>query len=401
VTALSALCGLLVVGGIVFAVTAWGLVPIADRESVVVEPSDELRVYVASLVERSQAVRDRRVAPEADNMLKITGDGRKAALDLRLVAQRPDPAGGKIAAAAERIAAIYHRTRDNTYVEGDGRVAGRPGSLQLVFCDLGTPAPDRWNVYEHLKALGPVQRRAHRPRRRRHVATGRRTVRPDLTDEMLDILRQATPAAGRIGTVVNTHANGDHCYGCALVAGAEIVALAACAAEMADLPPSVLAAFMRAAADMGDSGLFLLDIFGSFHFDGIELAVPTRTFTGELDLQVGDRPVRLIEVGPAHTAGDVVVLVPDASVVFTGDILFHGSHPIVWAGPVTNWIAACERLLAVPGVETVVPGHGPVTGLGAVADLKGYFEHLTTEALPRLGLQERGVDRVATNPVPS
>ena len=63
-------------------------------------------------------------------------------------------------------------------------------------------------------------------------------------------------------------------------------------------------------------------------------------------------------MGPAHTAGDVLVEVPDAAVVFTGDILFDGGHPIVWAGPVANWVAACERILAMD-VDTVVPGHGP------------------------------------------
>jgi cyclase len=113
---------------------------------------------------------------------------------------------------------------------------------------------------------------------------------------MLTALRQATPTAERITTVVDTHANGDHCYGNAL--------------EMAELPASVLAAFMRAAPDMGDLGAFLLDIFGALHFDGIELVAPTRTFTGQLDLRVGDRQVQLIEIGPAHTAGDVIVHVP-------------------------------------------------------------------------------------------
>jgi cyclase len=202
----------------------------------------------------------------------------------------------------------------------------------------------------------------------------------ELTAEMLAALRQETPAAERIASVVNTHANGDHCYGNALIAGAEIVASAASAAEMDEVPASVLGEFLRAAPDMGETGAFLLDIFGAFHFDGIELVAPTRTFTGELELLIGDRLVRLIEVGPAHTAGDVVAHVPDAGVVFAGDIVFHGGHPIVWAGPVINWIAACERLLALDGVETVVPGHGPVGDLGCVASMKGYFEHLTSEA---------------------
>src|SRR5919106_421446 len=165
----------------------------------------------------------------------------------------------------------------------------------------------------------------------------------ELTAEMLAALREATPAAERIATVVNTHANGDHCYGNALVAGADIVASEACAAEMARLPPAALADLMRAAPDMGETGAFLLDIFGAFRFDGVELIAPNRTFTGELELSIGDRPVHLIEVGPAHTDGDVIVHVPDAGVVFTGDIVFHGGHPIVWAGPVANWIAACDR----------------------------------------------------------
>jgi glyoxylase-like metal-dependent hydrolase (beta-lactamase superfamily II) len=204
-----------------------------------------------------------------------------------------------------------------------------------------------------------------------------------LTDQMLSALREATPAAYRIATVVNTHANGDHCYGNALIAGADIVASEACAAEMAALPPATLAGLMRAAPDMGEAGVFLLDIFGDFDFDGIELVAPNRTFTGELELSVGDRAVPLIEVGPAHTDGDVIVHVPDAGVVFTGDILFHGSHPIVWAGPVANWIAACDRVLALEGVTTVVPGHGPVTTPETVARLKDYFGHLATQARAR------------------
>ena len=204
-----------------------------------------------------------------------------------------------------------------------------------------------------------------------------------LTEQMLTALRQATPAAERIATVVNTHANGDHCYGNALVAGAAVVASQACAAEMAALPPAALAGLMKAAPDMGEAGAFLLDIFGGFDFDGIELVAPNRTFTGGLDLTVGDRPVHLLEVGPAHTDGDVIVHVPDAGVVFTGDILFHGGHPIVWSGPIANWIAACDLLLGLEGVTTVVPGHGPVTTLETVGRLKAYFEHLATEARAR------------------
>ena len=204
-----------------------------------------------------------------------------------------------------------------------------------------------------------------------------------LTQQMLDDLRAVAPAAQDIGTVVNTHANGDHCYGNQLVAGAEIVASSSSAREMDEVPPAVLAGLMRSAGDLGDAGTYLRDIFGPFTFDGIEAVPPTTTFDGQLDLLVGDRSVRLLELGPAHTRGDVVVHVPDAGVLFTGDLVFHGGHPIVWAGPVQRWIDACDRLLALEPT-VVVPGHGAVADGAAIALQRGYFEWLVDEGTPRL-----------------
>lgn len=203
-----------------------------------------------------------------------------------------------------------------------------------------------------------------------------------LTGEMLDAMRAATPAAASIDTLVNTHANGDHCFGNELVGDARIVASQATAEEMSDAPPEVLGGFVQAAPDLGELGEYVLSIFGPFAFDGITLTRPTDTFTGELELTVGDRRVRLLELGPAHTRGDVIAHLPDEGVVFTGDLLFHGGHPVVWAGPVGNWIGACDRIVGL-GAATVVPGHGPVTDNGAVLDLKAYLEYLTAEARTR------------------
>jgi cyclase len=203
-----------------------------------------------------------------------------------------------------------------------------------------------------------------------------------LTKDMLDGIKAALPTQP-IRTLVNTHANGDHWYGNQLVDGAEIVASTAAAAEMPQVPPSVLAGMVAAAptlpAPLGD---YVTRIFGSFEFEGIEPRLPDRTFDGTLEVDVGGRTVRLLELGPAHTDGDVVVHVPDAGVVFCGDLLFHGGHPIVWTGPVSNWTAACDRILAL-GAPTVVPGHGPLATPRALEDIKGYFEHLTREARTR------------------
>src|SRR5439155_20319544 len=122
-----------------------------------------------------------------------------------------------------------------------------------------------------------------------------------------------------------------------------------------------------------------LDCFGAFDFDGIELALPGENFSGELTLRVGDCELRLIEVGPAHSRGDTLVHAPAQRVLFSGDILFSGAHPIVWAGPVSNWIAACDRILGMD-VDVIVPGHGPVTDKSAVHELKAYFEYLYESA---------------------
>ncbi len=200
-----------------------------------------------------------------------------------------------------------------------------------------------------------------------------------LTERMLRAMRRATPAARRIDTLVNTHANGDHCYGNQLVGGARIVASERTSAEMAELPPSAFAALAEQAPDMGPVGEFFLDCFGQFDFTGLELVLPEETFTGELGLRVGAREVRLIEVGPAHTRGDTLVHLPAERVLFSGDILFHGAHPIAWAGPVSNWIAACDRILAMD-LELIVPGHGPLAEPSAVAELKAYFEYLYEQA---------------------
>ena len=176
---------------------------------------------------------------------------------------------------------------------------------------------------------------------------------------MLDAFAART-AAAPIGVVVNTHANGDHCYGNELVAGAEIIASTACAEEMAEVAPAMLAGLNAAPGEVGD---LFRSFFGDFQFDGITLTPPTRTFDGRLTLDVAGREVELIEVGPAHTKGDTLVHVPDARTVFTGDILFIGGTPIVWAGPLANWVAACDLMLGMD-VDVVVPGPRPADRQG-------------------------------------
>ncbi|QXC60619.1 DEAD/DEAH box helicase family protein [Aquihabitans sp. G128] len=121
-------------------------------QTVVVQPADALIDYVADLASRAERIRSRAVDPAEDNMLKVTGDGRRAALDLHLVGLEDDACdAGKIATAANHIARIHHATRHLTYLDDLGEEAVRSGALQLVFCDVSTPAAAGWNAYHELR----------------------------------------------------------------------------------------------------------------------------------------------------------------------------------------------------------------------------------------------------------
>jgi len=204
-----------------------------------------------------------------------------------------------------------------------------------------------------------------------------------LTAEMLATMRDATGIGGaEVTTLVNTHANGDHTYGNRLIENAEIIASKAGAHEMEELPPAMMARMMAAAPSMGEVGEFFQYCFGDFDFAGITLRMPTRTFSGSLDVKVGDKDVHLVEVGPAHTLGDVLVYVPQDRVVYTGDILFVDGTPIMWAGPVENWIRACNQIID-SDVDIVVPGHGPITDRAGVAVMRDYLVYVDAQTRAR------------------
>ncbi len=194
-----------------------------------------------------------------------------------------------------------------------------------------------------------------------------------LTRQMLDAMEPVT-ATRPIDTVVNTHANGDHCYGNGLLEGAEIVTTEAAAREMGAVPPSALVALLQADLDPVTAE-YIQEAFGGFEFKGITIPEPTQTFSGRLELKLGNHPVHLEQVGPAHTAGDLIVHLPDESTVFTGDILFVNGTPIVWDGPIANWVAACDRILEL-GCDVIVPGHGPLTDAGGVLAVRDYLTWL-------------------------
>jgi cyclase len=193
-----------------------------------------------------------------------------------------------------------------------------------------------------------------------------------LTRQMLDAFGAAIPDT-TITTLVNTHSNGDHCNGNELVA-AEVITSAVAAAEMAQEKPEMMVALLAAAPQMGVTGEFFLECFGAFEFTGIHRPAPTTTFEGTLERTVGDTRVEMVEVGPAHTGGDVLVHVPGRSTVYTGDILFVEGHPILWAGSIPDLLRALDVIEAWRP-DTIVPGHGPITDLAGLAEIRAYLEY--------------------------
>ncbi len=199
------------------------------------------------------------------------------------------------------------------------------------------------------------------------------------TARMLEGVRSVTVDAP-IRTAVNTHGNGDHWFGNELLpADVSIVAAEGTVADMRAVGPETVAGLLTMPGAPGD---FARRVFGAFDFGSVRARYPTATYRHELELSVGGVDLLLIDVGPAHTAGDTVVYCERDGVVFTGDIVFAGGTPIMWQGPVQNWINACRRITEL-GAQHLVPGHGPVTTPSRVQDMSDYLEYLRDETARR------------------
>ncbi len=200
----------------------------------------------------------------------------------------------------------------------------------------------------------------------------------DMLSAMETVLKR-TP----IRYVANTHADGDHFLGNELVGYAEIISSQAAWREMLKTRPASLLLLGLVGRILGLAphgranmvGNWFEKMVSPYAFREVNLTPARRTFTGELRVVSGGRAVELIEVGPAHTGGDILVHVPHAKVVFSGDIVFMGSTPVMWAGPVKNCLAALDRILVL-GADIVVPGHGPVTDKEGVREVRAYWEYM-------------------------
>jgi len=181
--------------------------------------------------------------------------------------------------------------------------------------------------------------------------------------------------------VVNTHHNGDHCWGNQLFPGAEIIGHRLCRDrfEAAGTPAGL--ELLKAAAAKPDADPGVAEFgrrLAAWDFSGIELTPPTTVVDERLELDLDGFAAHLLYVGPAHTAGDVIVHLPEQGVLFAGDILFRLCTPIGWEGTTDAWCRALDRIVGL-GPEIVVPGHGPVCGVEGAQEMKAYLEYVLSE----------------------
>ncbi len=186
------------------------------------------------------------------------------------------------------------------------------------------------------------------------------------TRAYLDRIAAVTTAP--VTTLINTHHHGDHTYGNCVFGPVTIIGHELCRAEVVN------------------TGLLgNLGIWEPVDWGELRVAPPTVTFTDRLRVWSDDTPLEVSYVGqPAHTSNDSVIWLPDARVLFCGDLLFNGGTPFLLMGSVTGAIEVLSEVIMPIPARTIVPGHGELCGPDLIDTTVGYLRFVLDVA--RTGL---------------
>jgi len=187
-----------------------------------------------------------------------------------------------------------------------------------------------------------------------------------LTRKFKDEIRKITNKPIRY--LINTHHHGDHTYGNHVFEGATIISHDYCRRELIE-------------QGIRDPEL-MNTIFPEFDFRGIAVTPADITFDKNLTLHMEEREVRLLHFGPGHTAGDIIVYLPQESIIFAGDFIFLYSTPLGMEGSFAGWLKNLDAMEGL-GAQTYVPGHGPVCGADGLNLCRDYLVLVQREARKR------------------
>lgn len=161
--------------------------------------------------------------------------------------------------------------------------------------------------------------------------------------------------------VVNTHYHLDHVLG-----NAEFAKLGAVIISHVEDRKNFVAKGETTLKNYRNYGLTESDI------EGTSIAYPQLSFTGRMEIDLGNIRVELLSAVNSHTSGSIFVVVPDSKVVFAGDVLFTGYHPYMAEGNIKGWLGALDQLAKLD-VTAVIPGHGPISSAQDISDMKAYL----------------------------
>ena len=201
----------------------------------------------------------------------------------------------------------------------------------------------------------------------------------DLPHTRAMIAEYARVWRGSARRVVNTHRNGDHCWGNQLFPDAEIIAHRLCKEHLGLESPELMQRLQKSTDSSEPAVAALAQALADWDFSGITVTPPTTLVEDRLTLDLDGVGVDVLHVGPAHTAGDVIVHVPEQGILFAGDVLFRLCTPIGWEGTFARWCEALDRIVALQP-DVIVPGHGPLCGVEGPREMKAYIEYVMAES---------------------
>lgn len=199
---------------------------------------------------------------------------------------------------------------------------------------------------------------------------------PSMTKDFQAQIRRTSKS--RLSHLVLTHHHGDHVTGARLFEPIEIVAHQRCREVISTMPLPDPERLRQAGSPYAEE------------FVGVRYALPTTTYDSEMTLYCGDREIKLLYTGPAHTVDDTLVYLPKEKLLFAGDIAFYYVTPLAFQGHISGWIKAIDRIRDMD-VEVIVPGHGPVGGKTELRELRDYLALVRREAKR---CYEAGLDEV-------